>query len=70
MGNICNHVKHKIMRDILLQKISDTVFELEYPPINTTITKEGIIELLKDIEDYLAEEEVEGLNAQLDLDDW
>ena len=58
------------MRDILLQKISDTVFELEYPPINTTITKEGIIELLKDIEDYLAEEEVEGLNAQLDLDDW
>ena len=58
------------MRDILLQKISDTVFELEYPPINTTITKEDIIELLKDIEDYLVEEEVEGLNAQLDLDDW
>lgn len=58
------------MRDILLQKISDTVFELEYPPINTTITKESIIELLKDIEDYLVEKEVEGLNAQLDLDDW
>lgn len=58
------------MRDMLLQKISDTVFEMEYPPINTTITKEGIIELLKDIEDYLGGEEVEGLNAQLDLDDW
>lgn len=55
---------------MLLQKISDTVFEMEYPPINTTITKEGIIELLKDIEDYLGGEEVEGLNAQLDLDDW
>jgi hypothetical protein len=58
------------MRDMLLQKISDTVFEMEYPPINPTITKEDIIELLKDIEDYLVGEEVEGLNAQLDLDDW
>lgn len=58
------------MRDILLQRISDTVFELEYPPLNPTFTKEDIIELLKDIEDYLVNEEVEGLNAQLDLDDW
>ena len=58
------------MRDILLQRISDTAFELEYPPINPTITKEDIIELLKDIKDYLVNEEVEGLNAQLDLDDW
>lgn len=43
---------------------------MEYPPINPTITREDIIELLKDIENYLVGEKVEGLNAQLDLDDW